>query len=69
MTEPIAGRLYVPSHGQRIVMPRQQPDWPLTGQAVDPLNPYHRRMVADGDLVLLPADDAPATKPATGGKK
>jgi hypothetical protein len=52
MIEVIAGRNYVPARGQRIPMPGNQPDWPLDGRPVDPLNLYELRMVRDGDLVL-----------------
>jgi hypothetical protein len=58
MPEPIEGQIYVPSSGQRIVMPGNKPDWPQDGQAVEILNPYQRRLVIDGDLVLKP-DDPP----------
>jgi hypothetical protein len=59
--------LFVPSHGQRIPMPDNQPDWPLEGQPVHPIDPYQHRLVLDGDLVLKPADTdvAPSGK---GGK-
>lgn len=43
--------IYVPARGQRIPMPGAQPDWPADGQPIDPLSAYHRRLVADGDLV------------------
>lgn len=50
--------IYVPSHGQRIVMPGIQPDWPLEGRAVNRADPYQRRLVMDGDLVLKPVAGA-----------
>lgn len=33
-----------------------------TGEAINPLDPYYARMIADGDLV--PADPEPADEPA-----
>lgn len=62
MTEVIPGALYVPAHGQRIIMPANQPDWPLDGKPVDPIDAYQVRMVRDGDLVLKP-------EPPKGDKK
>lgn len=60
-------KIYVPARGQRIPMPGNQPDWPQHGQPIDELSALHRRMVADGDLVLKPAD--PAEAGHKGGKK
>lgn len=58
--------LYVPSKGQRIPMPGNQPDWPLDGQAVNPIDAYQARLVRDGDLV--PKPDEPVKPAARGGK-
>jgi hypothetical protein len=44
--------LYVPARGQRIPMPGNQPDWPLDGQPINPIDLYHRRLVKDGDLII-----------------
>ncbi|MFM2279659.1 MAG: hypothetical protein RLZZ444_1890 [Pseudomonadota bacterium] len=48
-------KLYVPSAGQRIIMPGNQPDWPAEGQAINPRDSYHRMLVRDGDLVEVKA--------------
>lgn len=45
-------KIYVPAPGRRIQMPGNRPDWPVDGQAIDPLDNYQRRLVADGDLIL-----------------
>lgn len=68
--EVIAGRDYVPARGQRIPMPGSQPDWPLDGRPVNPLETYELRMVWDGDLILKP-ETAPAAPvaPAVPAKK
>lgn len=56
-------KIYVPSHGQRLVMPGVQPDWPVEGQPINPLDRYQHRMVLDGDLVEAPE------KPVKGASK
>lgn len=45
-------KIYVPAPGLRVPQPGNAGDWPTEGQAIDPLNAYHARLVADGDLVL-----------------
>lgn len=51
--------IYIPSRGQRIPMPGNQPDWPLEGQPIDPLDRYQRRLVRDKDLILKPVVELP----------
>ena len=54
--------LYVPASGKPIPMPGNQPAWPVDGQAINPVDPMHHRMVLDGDLVIKPAEPAEKTK-------
>jgi hypothetical protein len=58
--------LYVPAHGRRVIMPGDQPDWPADGMPVNRADPHHRRLMADGDIILKPAAQKPAKplKPA-----
>lgn len=58
--------IYVPARGQRIPMPGNQPDWPLDGRPINPIDPYQRRLVLDGDLIVK--TDDPAKPAAKGGK-
>lgn len=45
-------KIYVPADGKRIVMPGNQPDWPIDGQPINPVDLHQVRMVRDGDLVV-----------------
>lgn len=51
--------IYVPAKGKRIVMPGNRADWPEEGQPIDPIDPYQRRMLLDGDLILKPVPAEP----------
>ena len=44
-------KIYVPADGKRVVMPGNQPDWPIDGQPINPVDLHQVRMVRDGDLV------------------
>ena len=57
--------VYKPAPGKRVPLPGAQPDWPETGRPINPLSAYERRLVADGDLVLVSS----AEVSETGGKK
>ena len=57
---------------RRVPMPERGRDVFFTsdpaGEAVDPMNPYYARMIADGELVAVPDEAVPeARKTRNGG--
>ena len=55
-------KIYVAAPDRTVCLPGGG-TWPEEGQPIDPISPYEKRLVLDGDLIEKPELEEPAAAP------